>query len=310
MTIIKSNVARRFLDLILAFSFCFYLAAESQAATATQQPQPTLLLGMQNGLVKHDAVAVNNAAQALADFIGNAAGRRVTWEANYTLADASKPAGQGGHFDFVFSRPPNLTGGLLIKGWQLVAVAQTSMEFGIDLIAQACPGKPGQVLLGGPTLEVMGVNDPAPFTCVPVAQVWKSPAAILLTPARGSLVETVARKMWLEHAASTPRMIDAKYQNAVSDFMRFTHACVIGAVTTYVSKNWEAEGGLVLAHQAMPFVAILAAPGTPADTVGKVRAALVGPDAAGVDKKLGLPGWKAGSPKPYVAFMQWLKAKA
>ncbi len=280
------------------------------AAHAAPAPaSSTLMLGIQNGLVQENAVALSNTAQELADVIGTAAGRKVIWESNYSKADAGKQAAEGSHFDFVFSKPPNLSAALLSKGWQLVATATSPVEFGTDFIAQPCPGKPGEVLLGGPTLAIFGLAHMPPATCVAEADVWKSPAALLLTPSKGSLVDKVSTKLWLQRAKTPPRTIYVDYQNAVTGFMQTTHAAVIGAVTPLVSKKWKAEGGIVLAHQAMPFWALLAAPGTPPATVDKVRAAMLGQASDRLNAMLHIPGWETGSPKPYAEFMQWLKAK-
>jgi hypothetical protein len=281
------------------------------AAHATPlHAQSNWVLGIQNGLVQENAVASGNTSQALADVIGNATGHRVIWEDHFTAqAASSAPQGQG--YDFAFVKPPNLTASLLSKGWRLVAVAQSPVEFGTDLIAQPCPDKPGQVLLGGPTLALLGLQQNIPQTCVPPSAVWSSPAAFILAPAKGSLVDEVAQKMWREHAPVVPgHAVYAKYQNAVTGFMQTTHVAVIGAVTPILSRAWKAHGGVVLAHQPMPFWALLAAPRVPSASVVNVRTALLGAESEGVNKALHISGWEAGSPKPYVAFMQWLRAKS
>lgn len=269
-----------------------------------------LSLGIQNGLVQENAVEVSSSAQGLADLIGGATGRKVIWEARYSAGDANQGAQSGPSYDFMFSKPPNLTAILLSKGWHLVAVAKPHVEFGTDFIAQPCPGKPGEVLLGGPTLAVLGVDHAPEATCVPADAIWKSPSAILLTPAKDSLVDKVAAKIWLQHSNTLPRVIHVQYQNAVTGFMQTTHAAVIGAVTPMVSKTWKAEGGVVLAHQPMPFWALLAAPGTSTETVDKVRAALI---ASGQDsflsKGLHIRGWENGNPKAYAELIQWLRGK-
>ncbi len=291
----------------LLFSLLLGLIPVAHAAPAPASP--TLMLGIQNGLVQENAVALGNTAQEFADVIGAAAGRKVIWEANYSKADAGKQTAEGSHFDFVFSKPPNLSAALLSKGWQLVAMAKSPVEFGTDFIAQPCPGKPDEVLLGGPTLAMFGLTNAPPATCVGVADVWKSPAALLLTPTKGSLVDKVSTKLWLQRAGTPPKTIYVDYQNAVTGFMQTTHAAVIGAVTPLVSKKWKAEGGIVLAHQSMPFWALLAAPDTPAATVSKVRAAMLGNVSDRLNTMLHIPGWEVGSPKPYAEFMQWLNAK-
>ncbi len=285
------------------------LATSAQAAPA--QTSPPLVLGVQNGRVQEDAVSVFNTAQLLANMIGTATGRKVIWEANYAKADTAKQAQAGARFDFVFSKPPNLTATLLSQGWKLVAAAKPPVEFGTDLIAQSCPGKPGQVLLGGPTLVILGTSEASTHaSCVPVADVWKSPAAVLLTASKGSLVDKMAQKMWLQRSGGkVPPIVYTQYQNAVTDLMASTHVAVIGTVTPLFSKQWQAHGGIILAHQAMPFWALLAAPDVPAETVDKVRSTFLDGSSHAVDKALHIPGWEAGSPKPYAEFIQWLKSK-
>jgi hypothetical protein len=295
----------------LLFSALLSLVVATQAkvlAAATPAAAP-MLLGIQNGLVKENSVRTDNMFQALADLVGTAAGRKVIWEANVTAKQAA-PSPQGHAYDFVFSKPPNLTALLLSNGWQLVAVAKSPVEFGTDFIAQACPGKPGEVLLGGPSLSFLGIVQNIPQTCVKPADVWTSPAAVVLAPDKGSLVDQMAQRMWRERSGGKPgQFIYAHYQNAVTNFMQFTHAAVIGAVTPLVSKKWKADGGMVLAHQPMPFWAMLAAPTTSAAAVDKVRASLLGSGSSGVNKMLNIPGWETGDPKPYAALMLWLRAK-
>ena len=292
---------------------CWLLAGALGWATGAQaapaQTTTPLVLGVQNGRVQEDAVSVFNTAQLLANVIGTAAGRKVIWEANYAKADTLKQAQAGARFDFVFSKPPNLTATLLAEGWKLVAVAKSPVEFGTDLIAQPCPDKPGQVLLGGPTLVILGASEASTHaTCVPVADVWKSPSAVLLTASKGSLVDKMAQKIWLQHSGGkVPPIVYTQYQNAVTDLMASTHVAVIGTVTPLFSKQWQAHGGVILAHQAMPFWALLAAPDTSADTVDKVRSAFLDGSTRAIDKALHIPGWETGSPKPYAEFMHWLK---
>ena len=301
------NVRFRFFSCLV---FAALLGPAGAARAATAHAPSNWVLGIQNGLVQENAVAVDNASQSLADFIGNATGHRVIWEGHFT-AELAGSAAQGQAYDFAFVKPANLTAALLSKGWRLVAVAKSPVEFGTDLIAQPCPGKPGQVLLGGPTLAVLGVEQNIPQTCVPPSGVWSSPAAIILAPAKGSLVDKVAQKIWREHAAAMPgHYAYAKYQNAVTGFMQSTHVAVIGAVTPIFSRIWRAQGGVVLAHQSMPFWALLAAPRVPAASIRSVRTALLSTQSESVDKALHIPGWEAGSPEPYAAFMQWLRKKS
>ena len=280
------------------------------AATKAGGPAPpALLLGVQNGLANENQVAMDNAAQTLADVIGAAAGRKVIWEAHFSAKDAAPQTSGSSHYDFAFVKPPNLTALLLTKGWKLVATAKDPVGFGTDLIAQPCPGKPGQVLLGGPGLSILGLSEAQPATCATSATVWNSPAAVLLIPAKGSLVDKMASKLWLQHASALPKIVHVGTQNAVTGLMQDMHAPAIGVVTPLVSKKWVAGGGVLLQHQPMPFWAVLAAPDTPPDMVGKVGAALLSPAADRANKALHIPGWNAGDPKPYIAFLQWLNAK-
>ncbi len=278
-------------------------AAPAPAAMAATAPGAPQLLRVQNGLVQENEVALADGAQRLADAIGRATGRRTLWVAHDALgpALAAQPAA------WAFVKPPSLSANMLAKGWQLVAVALPPHGFGTDFIAQPCPGHADSVLLGGPTLSTLGIADSSPASCVAVRDVWKSPAAVLLAPAKGSLVDKVAAKMWLMHAPKLPPTVHVQYQNAVTDFMRVTHAAVIGVVTPLVSAQWRAHGGVVLAHQQMPFWTVLAAPDVPAAQVAKVRAALLAPDAQPLDRSLHVAGWESGNPQVYADFLRWLK---
>ena len=274
------------------------LASPVRAAT----PAAPLLLQVRNGLVQENEVALSNGAQALADTIDRATGRRTLWVAH----DALGPTLARQQPDYAFVKPPSISARLLAKGWQLVAVALPPHGFGVDFIAQPCPGHAGQVLLGGPTLSTLGVAASAPASCVPAGQVWNSPAAVLLAPARGSLVDKVAAKLWRMHGRALPRTVHVQYQNAVTDFMQLSHAAVVGAVTPLVSAQWRAHGGVVLAHQEMPFWTLLAAPGVAPDQVAKVRAALLAPDSQAMNRTLHVAGWKPGDPQVYADFLHWL----
>lgn len=292
---------------LLAAALAAALSASAGAATPAPA-QPPMLLAVENGLVQENAVEINNAAQALAETLGKAAGRKVLWQARYAHPGRAAAPQPGAAADFAFVKPPNQTAQMLAKGWQLLAVARAPVEFGVDFIAQPCPGKPGQVLLGGPTLTTLGIDSPT-AACMPPAQVWNSPAAVLLTPGEGSLVDRVAGKLWLQHAPKLPATVHVAYQNAVTGFMQTTQAAVIGAVTPLVSKAWAAHGGVVLAHQAMPFWALLGAPGMPAPVAQKVRAALTDGNAAALNRALGVEGWDPGNPQTYADFARWLGAR-
>ncbi len=285
--------------------------ALTPAGAATPAPAPAaapLMLGVQNGLANESQLAMDNAAQALADLIGGTAGRSVLWKAHFTAKDAV-PSPAETRYDFAFVKPPNLVALLLAKGWTLVATAKDPFGFGTDFIAQPCPGHPGQVLLGGPSMAILNVAELGPARCVAVDKVWTATDAVLLVPAKGSLVDKMATRLWREHGAAMPRVVHVDTQNAVTGLMRDMHVSAIGVVTPLVSKPWVANGGVLLQHAPMPFWAMLAAPGTSPDLIAKVRAALTGPAAAHADKALHIPGWQAGDAKPYLAFQQWLEAK-
>ena len=289
-------------------SGCAALAAALLPALAAAATPPaaagTQLLRIQNGLVQENEVALADGAQALADTIGRATGQRTLWVAHDALGPAlvQQPAA------YALIKPPSISAKLLAKGWQLVAVALPPHGFGTDFIAQPCPGHPGSVLLGGPSLSTLGVSTSEPARCVPQSGVWTSGAAMLLVPAKGSLVDRVAAKMWRMHASKLPPTVHVQYQNAVTDFMRITHAAVIGVVTPLVSAQWRAQGGVVLAHQEMPFWTVLAAPSVAPQRVAAVRAALLASSASGLDRALHVAGWKAGDPQVYADFLHWLKA--
>ena len=280
-------------------------AAGKAAASTAAAP---LMLGVQNGLANESQIAMDNAAQTLADVVGSATGRNVLWKAHFTAKDATPSAGDS-RYDFAFVKPPNLTALLLTKGWTLVTAAQDPMGFGTDLVAQPCRGSPGEVLLGGPALSILNVSDLDAAQCVPAAKVWTAPNAVLLVPAKGSLIDKMAVRLWREHSPAMPRIVHVDTQNAVTGLMREMHVPVVGAVTPLVSKQWVAGGGVLLQHAPMPFWAMLAAPGTPPDLSDKVRAALTGPAAARANKALHVPGWVAGDAKAYLAFQRWLDAK-
>ena len=290
---------------VVAVLSCAALGAAAHAAPAPAAGGATQLLRVQNGLVQENEVAVANGAQALADVISHATGKRTLWMAHDAVGAtlAAQPA------DYAFVKPPSASAKLLAKGWHLVAVAQAPHGFGVDFIAQPCPGHAAEVLLGGPTLSTLGVATDAPAKCVSLRDVWTQPGAVLLAPAKGSLVDKVAAKLWLQHASKLPPTVHVQYQNAVTDFMRVTHAAVIGVVTPLVSAQWRATGGVVLAHQEMPFWTVLAAPSVGADQVSKVRAALLAPDARSMDRALHVAGWVAGDPQVYADFMHWLAAR-
>ena len=290
---------------------CLLLPLTSQAATdkkASAPTQPSALLGLNFGLAVADQQSQYVAAQGLATLLGDAVHLKVIWESGFNLAKAG-PSGDAGvpSFGFAFVKPPNLTAALLAKGWHLVAEGEDTIHFGADLIASACPGQPGKVLLGGSSLSILGLASVPPQACVPPDEVWQSPSAVMLSPKEGSLVDLIAQKIWREHGATPKHIARVQTQNAVIGLMRDMHVTAVGVVTPVVAKAWSARGGIVLAHRPMPFWALVAAPEVPPQEIEQVRSALMSPTAAPVNKALHIPGWKVGDPKVYADFLKWLK---
>lgn len=264
-------------------------------------------MGFQFGLAAENQQVLHVMGQTLSDVVSNAVSRKVLWEPDFKLQSAEEKS-DATQYSFAFVKPPNLTAALLAKGWQLVAVGKDTMHFGTDLIAQPCPNQPGKILLGGGSLSILGLSATTPQTCVTPDQVWSSPAAVLLAPQAGSLVDMMAEKLWREHAKQLPKTVHVKTQNAVTGLMREMHVAAIGVVTPVVSKQWLKDGGVLLQHQPMPMWAVLAAPGVSADSVAKVRADLLGAGSERANKALGITGWEVGSPKAYADFLKWLKS--
>ncbi|MGE0072360.1 MAG: hypothetical protein AB7S55_04790 [Thiomonas sp.] len=274
--------------------------ASNQAAAA----EP-LLMGFQFGLAAENQQSLHVIGQTLSELVGSSLNRKVIWTADFTLRAAQSTLG-GKPYAFAFVKPPNLTASLLAKGWQLVVSGKDTLHFGTDLIAQPCPQQRGKILVGGSTMSILGLPPTMPQRCIDPAEVWTSASAVLLAPQAGSLVDQVAQKLWREHSPRLPAIVHVKTQNAVTGLMRDMHVAAIGVVTPVVSKQWLAEGGVLLQHQPMPMWAVLAAPDVPAETVSKVRAALLGPESAQANKALGLAGWEVGSPRAYADFLKWL----
>jgi len=264
-------------------------------------------MGFQFGLAAKNQQALHVMGQTLSDVVSNAVSRKVLWEPDFKLQSAEEKS-DATQYSFAFVKPPNLTAALLAKGWQLVAVGKDTMHFGTDLIAQPCPNQPGKILLGGGSLSILGLSATTPQTCVTPDQVWNSPAAVLLAPQAGSLVDMVAQKLWREHGKQLPNTVHVKTQNAVTGLMREMHVAAIGVVTPVVSEQWLKDGGVLLLHQPMPMWAVLAAPSVSADSVAKVRAELLGAGSERANKVLGITGWEVGSPKAYADFLKWLKS--
>ncbi len=275
--------------------------------TAWAAPAPTgvLRLGVNNGVAQSSAsyLSLSNASQALADLIGTVSGQKVYWSDGFN----GQPT-QGYRIDFAFSRPPELSAKLISRGWQLVAAVRDDHGFGTDLIANPCPGKPGQVALGGETLSLINLPANIAPTCVPVDQVWKSSAAVLLTPGPQAPVTKLARQLWGQHGQPA-HIVNVQGRDAVVGLLGMMKVNAVGAVPSVLSAKWKAQGGLVLAHEPMPFWALLAAPDVPADLVAKVRAALLGPQSDSVNQLLGIKAWTPGNTADYLSFLKRLEAK-
>jgi len=270
-------------------------------------PEAPLRLGIHNGLVASGSLEVDRMSQTIASQFGKMLARRVEYQVNYGSASIGNSLLQPGHFDLALVRPPNLVAALVRKGWTLVANGNDP-EQGVDFIAQPCPGKPGQALVGGPSLLLLKVDNPPQQTCMPPAAIWTAPQVRFLTAARGSLVDLVTRRVIQEHEGDASRVVNASTQSAVPDFMITMHAAIVGAVSPHVAGQWGQKGGVLLYHRPMPPLALLAAPELPADTVAALRAGLRDPSAAAeISRALAIAGWDAPDPKPYQAFMKWLQ---
>lgn len=236
----------------------FALAPLAQAAPAAHRDgaaAPALHLGLQMGLLGGSAAQTFALGQYLGDILGGALNRPVTWVVQTPQQTRTTPQ------PLMFIRPPDMTADLLAKGWKLVAVARGQAHFGVDLIASPCAGQPGKVQLGGSKTALLGVHTSLVPVCVDPSQVWTSPAAVLLTPQRGSLVERVARKMWHRHTAGAPVLAHAGTQEGVIGLMRDMHVPTVGVVTPTISGQWQAESGVVLVwyQTASPVAAVIAA---------------------------------------------------
>ncbi len=292
----------RRLSIVLAWAALAALPARAAA------PDAPLRLGIHNGLVGTGSLEVDQMSQTVANQLGKMLARRVEYQVNYGSASIAQSLLQPGHFDLALVRPPNLTAALLRKGWSLVANGRDP-EQGVDFIAQPCPGNPGQALVGGQSLLLLRIDNPPKQTCVPSAAIWKAPEVRFLTAAKGSLVDLVTRRVIQDHGGDPSRVLNTGTQSTVPDFMLTMHAAIIGAVSPHVAGQWGAKGGLVVLHQPMPPLALLAAPDMPADAVAALRAGLRDTDAASaISRALAIAGWDAADPKPYQAFMKWLQA--
>jgi hypothetical protein len=291
---------------LLALCLCLPGSANAAPSAANKAALAAeAVLGINNGLLYGNQMEVQSIGAPFAELLGKATGQKMIWDGSF---DAKTAQTGSGSFQFAFIKPPNQTALLLAKGWKLVAVAKDSIGFGTDLVALPCPGKPGEIALGGQSLAVLGLTKQVPATCVPVAQVWTSPSAVILS-VENSLVEHVGKKMWKEHNAhAAPIQAQVKSQDAVVGLMEQMHTAVIGAVTPVFSKQLTARGGVLLQHQPMPFWALIAAPNTPAGQIDAARAALLGASAERLNRTLKITGWEVGSPKAYADFLKWIKS--
>ena len=292
----------------VCFALCLGVSGSANAAPNPANktaPATEMVLGINNGLLYGNQMEIQSVGVPFAELLGKATGQKVIWDGSF---DAKSAQTSSSRFAFAFVKPPGLTAQMLAKGWHLVAVAKDPVGFGTDLIAMPCPGKPGEIALGGQSLAVLGLRTQVPATCVPAAQAWTSPSAVMLS-VENSLVEHVGKKMWMEHnGKGAPLAAQVKSQDAVVGLMEQMHTAVVGAVTPVFSKQWIAKGGVLLQHQPMPFWALIAAPGTPPEQVDAARAALTSASAERLNRTLKITGWEAGSPKTYADFMKWLRS--
>ena len=306
-TLPSARPRRASLATLWRLSIGLALATLAALPARAAAPDAPLRLGIHNGLVGSGALEVNRMSQTVANQLGKMVARRVEYQVNYGSASIAKSLLQPGHFDLALVRPPNLVAALVHKGWTLVANGDDP-EQGVDFIAQPCPGKPGQALVGGPSLMLLKVADPPEPACLPPAAIWKAPQVRFLTAAKGSLVDLVTRRVIQEHGGDASRVVNATTQSAVPDFMITMHAAIVGAVSPHVAGQWGQKGGVVLFHRPMPPLALLAAPETPAEVVAALRTGLRDPSAAAeISRALAIAGWAAPDPKPYQAFMKWLQ---
>jgi hypothetical protein len=298
---------------LLALGLVMAISAPCRAAKPEARPvtdAAPLRLGIHNGLITSNAVILNQRAQTAADWIGGVLHRKVTYQINYGTGAIAQSLLSTGHFDLALVRPANLTAQLLEKGWTLIAMAHQPDQ-GVDFIGHSCPGKPGQVQIGGPSLALMGPVQPAPLVCVPASDVWKVPQARYLTAAKDSLIDQVTRHVVQAHGGNLRAVVNTSTQDAVADFLQTMHVAAIGSVTPVVAKTWVQRGGILIFHQSMPPMALLAAPHTSPEMISALRTAVLGAqDAAVFNRALQIPGWAAPDPQAYLTFLKWLRAPA
>jgi len=277
-------------------------AASDTHKTSVSEQAP-LHLGLQMGLFGGSSAQTFAIGHNLSDILGKALNRPALWMAQTPEQTRTAPQ------TFLFIRPPDLTAALLAKGWKLIAVTKSDARFGADLIAQPCPAQHGNILLGGPKMALLGLQSTETPVCVAPQSVWTAPAAVLLTPKPGSLVERVALKLWRQHTPRLPQVAHPGTQGGVVGLMREMQIPAIGAVTPLIAQKWQAQGGIVLARvqTTLPLGALVAAPTVSDTDVAAVRTAFLNaPSNAVLAKTLQVTGWEAGQPQDYAKLLKFL----
>lgn len=277
--------------------------AASDTHKTSVSDQPPLHLGLQMGLFGGSSAQVFAFGQSLSNTLNSALKRPVIW----AIQTAQQP--QAASLSFMFIRPPDMTAALLSKGWKLVAVTKGDAHFGVDLIAQPCPAQHGNILLGGPKMALLGLQSTGVPVCIDPRQAWTSPAAVLLTPKAGSLVERVAIKLWQQHNPRLPQMAHPGTQEGVVALMRDMQIPAIGAVTPLIARKWQAQGGMIVAQMqtTLPLGALVAAPTVSDTDVAAVRTAFLdAPSNAVLAKTLQVTGWETGQPQDFAKLLKFL----
>lgn len=278
-------------------------APPSSAHKTEQTSQAPAHLGLQMGLFGGTPAQVFAFGESLSHILSSALKRPVVWVTQTAKQTREQPS------RWMFVRPPDITAALLSKGWKLVAVTKGGVRFGVDLIARACPDQRGKVLLGGPKMALLGQPPTDKPVCVEPAQLWTSPQAVLLTPKPDSLAERIAVKLWRQHSARLPRLVHPGTQEGVVGLMHDMQVPAIGAVTSLIAQNWQAQGGVIVAqmHTQLPLGAVVAAPDVPDADVAAARAALIDtPVDAAIAKTLQAQGWEPGQPQEYAKLLEFL----
>lgn len=116
-------------------------------------------------------------------------------------------------------------------------------------------------------------------------------------------MDLVTRRVVEEHGGDPGRIVNTGTQSAVPDFMVTMQAAIIGAVSPHVSGPWAQKGGVVVFHRPMPPLALLAAPGMPAETMprrprrpGDARGFTAARESAGPSVRCPLPMFRLALP--------------